>query len=266
MQKYKAEKTIKILLLCMTICSCATQHSYNKYDLMEATGRLDLVYKDKVGTCTAVAYEKKENKYRFFTAAHCVAEYNKDTATTSIVNAKMLLSVERKGGKVDVYAPTVVAVGDFGKNEDFAIIEVEIVDYQPIIPLDAYPVQLDEDIIIVTSPLMIGNLFLRGNVSKEKVYIDLPGENMNWKDCIVVQVNGLGVANASSGSALIRRENGAIIGIVAASIFNSRAHISLLVIPISKFMKFAKEIQEQPQAFPVVKEVLECNLDSGVCE
>ena len=70
------------------------------------------------------------------------------------------------------------------------------------------------------------------------------------------------MARGSSGAAIISEERKEIIAIFVSVIGNSQGHISAVAIPVSRFKKFADEVQQGKH--PLAKEIPNMSTNSSV--
>ncbi len=251
----KAHLTAVFMIICIPlfciVCSlCAPQpvRLPSAYEFKASTAIVSIftIETESIGLCIAGAFVKNKNKYLFFTDAHCMADYEKETGKTFLKRAVVLLVLEGKDGGLLHYPAKILAVGEMKNLEDLAILEVESDEDIPIIPLSKFGPELDEDVRIVTAPFgpKVGFLYLRGYVSKEKLG-ELPEvDNVNISGTFLAQIIGLGTAEGASGGRLLSVKRGEIIGICKGSMYNDKDHISLSFIPIAKFNNFYKEYLE----------------------
>jgi len=183
--------------------------------------------------CTATAYRKTEKGYRFISASHCVEG---DTAEER-KQAKYFVSADEKGTKTFLPA-RLIESGDKKRGDDFAIFEVEMEKGVSVIPLgdDSRLVPGDE-IINVASPMGLGKQFFKGYITA--LHVDRPPLDANevtWHDVMLVN---MGIGPGSSGSAVISEDQHAIIGFAVG---NFSANIGAIVLPVSAFKEFEKQV------------------------
>lgn len=247
------------LFFLLTFCiPCTAVAESAKSKFMKSTAML-IAYPDpsvkiedgsiKFTMCTALAYAKNGKKYRFFTAAHCVGDYDEKTSKTVLSKNEFYLVLE-KNSKGLVYKSEVLKIGEISDDlKDFAILEAEIDEDIPIVPFSKSRPKLDEDVRIVTAPIgpKIGLLQIRGYISKEKVN-DIKSTETKAGEMFVLQVQGLGSGKGSSGGGVFSVIQNAIVGIVITTFSNTNGHISLSITPIDKFNDFNKEYLQEEQA------------------
>lgn len=266
---------IKILVVFGSLCIlflyafCIRTTESKKYNFLESTAAVQISSNSNnshnastVDTflCTAVAFARDGNKYQFFTAAHCVADYNVETLKTVLKESVVYLTLEKQNGDKLVYEAKILAVGEMKNFEDLAILEAEIDEDIPIMVLSEHGHELDEDVKIVTVPSELGDiglLQLRGYISREKI-TDLEMESINVQadGAFIVQSIGLGLGYGASGGGVLGIKNNEILGVVTGAAFNRLGHVSLIITPVAKFKIFYKEYTEGKRPL-VKKEVVE---------
>lgn len=238
---------IFVQILC-TACNMVSDQS-EKYKFIRSTAALVMMSAtDKSeNLCTAVAFAKSGEKYQLFTAAHCVADYKKETSETIFKKTALHLIFEKQSGGKVAYEAKVLAIGEMKNLEDFAVLEAEIGENIPIMPLSKSGPELNEDILVATTPsefLSTGFFQFRGYVSREKMSNVTIFGNIETKDAFGMQINGLGSAGGTSGAGVFSVKRGAVVGIMIGSVANEIGNISLLVVPINKFNNFYLEFTE----------------------
>jgi len=225
--------------------SACQRKRHADYDaMMAASSRLEIKTKDGGGYCTATAFEKNGDIYRFITAAHCVAKYNEATQETILKEATYKVVLEEKDGNKISYDAKVRMVGELKNSEDVAVVEAKIDKLIPLISIADSDPKLGEDVAIVTAPTFLGNELVKGYISKKKFNNNLIVSGVNWRGFALMQKVGLGNGQGSSGGSIVSEERNAIIATVVGFIRTWQDHISLTVLPISKFKKFYNEAKQ----------------------
>ncbi len=183
--------------------------------------------------CTATAFEREGKKYRFLSAAHCVAEDDKERKIVVVETAHWAIAFTQPNGELFVPAKVVVA-GFQHRLDDFLVLEVEYDKNIPLMPLAPNDPHTGEIISNIAAPNNLGRCLFRGLVSEEKVNrsIEVSNDDLDWRGTAIVDVN---VAGGSSGSAIVSRRQK---GIIAVLIGSHSGHPMAFVIPISRFKKF----------------------------
>lgn len=249
-------KTIFLILALILPNLAFAEDLQNKF--VSATGVLHMVSKKDASTslCTTVAFSKKEKTYQFFTAAHCVADFKRETSESILTQKTLHIILENKTGGFIVTEAKVLTFGQMKDFNDFAILEAEFDGDIPIVPLSKDDPELDEDVRIVSAPLGagVGTLLIRGYVSKEKMLNMIMFANVDIKNAIALQFIGLGSASGSSGGGVWSIRRGAIVGILVGSIASNIGHVSLVAVPISKFNNFYIEYLQGKHPLPLSKQ------------
>ncbi|MCI0542297.1 trypsin-like peptidase domain-containing protein [bacterium] len=188
--------------------------------------------------CTATAFEKTNAVYRFWSAAHCIAQDDEEHEKVKIENTKIFLSFDETGTKMYIPAK-ILGVGYQHKGDDFAVLEVEVTDMRglapPVVPLAENSPQKDELLINIASPAGLGKLLFRGHVSLSSADRPLKVNDINWEGSMLLQIPaGFG----SSGSSVVSLWQGGILGVIVG-IWEG----NIVAIPIEKFKKFWERIQ-----------------------
>lgn len=182
--------------------------------------------------CTATAFEAvKGEGYNFVTAAHCVGsddvqkERSADPYKTSY-----FITFDETGAEKKFYPAAAAFVGYQSRGEDFAVFSVKTKETWTTVDLgDEKKVVDGAQYWNIASPLGLGRQTFEGVVSS--VYLDRPliQGDINWKGTLVLQQAG--VNGGSSGSALISKDQRAIIGFLVGSVGSS----TIIAIPVSRF-------------------------------
>ena len=261
-KQYRVFSYICLIALLIFGISCGKPDLRKEF--ISATGIL-LIYKNSqfLGNCTTVAYERNQNKYKFFTAAHCVSEYKPETSETVFQNVDLAIILEKQNGDRQIHHAKILAIGELKNFDDFVILEVETDKYIPIVSFGQFDPKFNENVAIVTSPVGVefGSVFLKGYVSKEKINNKLVNNSgVNLQGAFGMQIIGLGSAQGTSGSGVFSLESNAVVGIVHGSIANERGHSTIIAIPIFKFNDFDKKYEFE-RVSPFVKSELRCTPD-----
>jgi hypothetical protein len=188
--------------------------------------------------CTATAFERSGKKYRFVTAAHCVASDDTTHERVDVEKTNWFITFDEPHNKNLVEAK-VLAAGYQHRGDDFAVVEVELDKEVPTIPLAANDPVLGENISNFASPLGLGKQLFRGHVSMEVLDRPVVSGDINWKGATLLQMSS---GPGSSGSAIIsHRQKGIVAFLVGTITFRSSPNI--VAIPVGKFRKFWTDVQ-----------------------
>lgn len=181
--------------------------------------------------CTATAFEKIPQGYLFVTAAHCIGADDTDKErSASPFKISFFITFDEAKVEKRFFPATPVWVGYQSRGEDLAVFSVETKEDWPTLTIG------DEKLIVdgaqywnIASPLGLGRQVFEGVVSS--VYLDRPlvQGDINWQGTLVLQQAG--VNGGSSGSALIHKEQRAIIGFLVGTVGGS----TIIAIPVSRF-------------------------------
>lgn len=182
--------------------------------------------------CTATAFEQiKGEGYNFVTAAHCVGsddvqkERSADPYKTSY-----FITFDETGVEKKFYPAKPAFVGYQSRGEDLAVFSVQTKETWPMVGLgDEKKIADGAPYWNIASPLGLGRQVFDGVVSS--VYLDRPliQGDINWKGTLVLQQAG--VNGGSSGSALVSKDQRAIIGFLVGAVGGS----TIIAIPVSRF-------------------------------
>jgi len=186
--------------------------------------------------CTATAFEKKGKMTHFVSAAHCVAEDNTAHGRVNVSKANWYITFDDPGKKSFLEAK-IIGVGYQHRGDDFAVLEVELDQDVPMIPLADRDPSLGEEISNFASPGGLGKQLFRGHISMEKLQRPLISGDINWKNTTLIQTM---VGPGSSGSSVISIKQE---GIVAFIVGMMRGSPSVISIPVSKFKAFWTDVQ-----------------------
>lgn len=219
-------------------------------DLMAATGRLELyIVEDKLlRGCTATAFERKGDTYRFLTVAHCMTITNGADSEIVLLPFNFRIKLEKSDGKTEYYPAEVIfwrqsKLGSYDY-EDYAVVEAKIDREIPVIPLsDTDPVLKEEFTMVTAAPLHIGNQFYEGYIRRENIVVE---ENEEVVDNVcVISTGGLGEGRGASGAAIVSKKQAAIVAMIIAGLANNKkTHITPLAVKILKFRKAYSEFKK----------------------
>lgn len=207
-------------------------------DFRKATALLYV--QDERGTmfmmCTATAFEKKDDVYKFVSASHCLAQDDTTHDRVEVSQAEWFITFDDLDQK-KFYPAKILAAGYQHNGDDFAVVEVKLDITVPTMSLAAADPSLGEDITNIASPGGLGKQLFRGHVSMEKLGRPLIEGDINWKGATLLQtISGPG----SSGSAVVSIQQK---GIVAFIVGRTSGSPSVVAIPVSKFKKFWADVQ-----------------------
>lgn len=195
--------------------------------------------------CTATAFERQGELTRFLTAAHCVTEPSSEVGVKlKVTETPLFLSKDDKDTKKYIRA-NVVEVGREEKGYDYAIVSAKM--GLPLTPLGDERTEASHvEVINVAAPAGLGLVSFQGQVALK--YIDRPliENEINWRESMLVTVPAEG---GSSGSAIVSRDTGKIIGILVG-----RWRSLVIGIPASRVKSRASDMVLYPQAKKLVYE------------
>lgn len=178
--------------------------------------------------CTATAYRKTLNVYRFASAAHCV-EGDDDVDQQ---DQKFFITLDNTGTKTFIPAKLIRA-GDKMRGDDFSIFEVTTDASFDVVSLgDEKVLHLGDKVYNISGPLGLGKQYFEGYVSSAP--LDRPKLNagdVQWRGSYLVSIGG---GPGSSGSVIVKYN--LIVGFFVGS-FNSPG-IGHIIIPVSQFKTF----------------------------
>lgn len=235
------------IVACLLGACEAEDKLYIKKDMIAATGQLVLFSDGQWrGRCTTTAFERKQNLYRFITAAHCVANYNMATGRTVLKpNSAFFIFFENSKGMNVIHNAALLAVGDMDALEDFAILEAEINTRIPTVPIGQSDPEIGDKISLITNARINFMEFFSGQVSSEEVPVNFfTNTGQNLKGYFTLQgLTDLGNAMGASGSVIVSHRQNAIVGVLTASFKNEQSGRAIIAMPISKFKKFYEKFQ-----------------------
>ncbi len=188
--------------------------------------------------CTATAFERKGDIYRFITAAHCVADDDTDHKRVSVAQTNWYVTFDEAGLK-EFHPAKILYVGYQSRGDDFAILEAELKREIPVIPLAERDGEKGETIDNVAAPLALGKQLFDGHVSLEDLDRPVIKDTINWWHAMLLQVN---VGPGSSGSAVVSRKQEAIIAVLVGNV-SFRSSPNVVAIPVSKLRRFLKAVK-----------------------
>jgi hypothetical protein len=190
--------------------------------------------------CTATAFERNGDVYRFLTAAHCVATDDEEHDTVKLKNEDnrwLLTFDDAKSDAQLTYRVHVAAVGYQHRQDDFAILEATIKDHVvPLVPFAANPAHRLEKVLNIAAPQGLGKQDFIGTISNEDLDRPVKSDNINWMHAYVLQIP---VAGGSSGSAVVSLEQKGIVAVLVG-VINAGGGTYTIAIPIARFHKFWK--------------------------
>lgn len=248
-------KTVSLLILAASLASCSSAvyppvlyaqkppaNAYNSDDELvnRFWGATALLYEqDSQGTmdmaCTATAFERSGDTYRFVTAAHCVAEDDDDKGQVELYPKEWYITFDDPQKKNFLHAK-VVAAGYQHEGHDFAVLEVKTKEYIPVMPFAPKRAILDEPVINIASPDGYGKQLFRGHVSMPQLNRPVKVRDINWEKAIMLQIN---IGDGSSGSAVVSTKQGGIVAFMVGTGISSRSQ-NVIAIPAYKFHRFWK--------------------------
>lgn len=190
-----------------------------------------------VTLCTATAYEKKDGKTYFLTAAHCLTEPGKD-GENKVIEDPVYLSRDEPDTKQYVRAD-IVEVGKQEKSYDYGLLKSSL--SVPVIPLgDERDEPAHVDVVNVAAPAGVGLVTFRGNIALKRIDRPLIVGDINWTGGMLADVI---IEGGSSGSALVSKDSGKIIGLLVGHWGNLS-----IAVPVSRVKSPPKEFVLFPAA------------------
>ena len=197
-----------------------------------ASGGMDMA-------CTATAFEKGSKGYLFVSASHCVAEDDKTHQKAVVSSSPFYISFDQVKDKTFHWAEGVMA-GYQGRGDDFAVLSVDTKEERPTMPLgQAGQVKMGEEVLNVAAPVGLGRQLFFGRVSLVNMDRPVPSREINWKNAMLLQVDG---GPGSSGSSVISLEHEAIICFIVGSV---KGNPSVVSIPVSRFLSFRDAVRRR---------------------
>ena len=191
-------------------------------------------------TCTATAFERNENTYRFVTASHCVSEDN--TRSGRVVMAPTSWYLLLKESKVQkYYGAKVIAAGYQSRGDDLAVLEAELDVEIPVIPLAETDGTVGESVSIVAGPYGLGKQLFRGHVTMSYLNRPIRGRTLNWEGVTLLQISS---GPGASGSSVVSSHREKIIAILVGRIGSSRGTPAIATVPVSRLHAFLNAVDQ----------------------
>lgn len=185
-------------------------------------------------TCTATAYKKILNGYRFASAAHCV-EGDDDSEQA---DQRFFIMLDTAGTKTFIPAKLLKA-GDKMRGDDFSIFEVITPAPFEVIELGTETtLELGDRVYNVSGPLGLGKQYFEGYISSAP--LDRPkldAGDVAWRGSYLVSIGG---GPGSSGSVIVSVKQKAIVGFFVGSF--QAPGVGHIVIPVSQFKAFEASV------------------------
>lgn len=192
--------------------------------------------------CTGTIFERNNNKYRIVTAAHCVSDDDLVRGKVAAMPIRWFITFENPNDH-SFLEVKLVGAGYQSNGDDLAVLELETNKDLPFIPIADEDPKLGEDFINVASPMGLGKQLFYGQISKERLELPVISGTINWRNNVLVQTQS---GPGSSGSSIVSRCSGKIIGILVGSIaYPDRGTPNVVVVPISRFKKFYSGIKSE---------------------
>ncbi len=229
-----------VLSMCLAVSAYAEEDSLIDLNSLEknVVSSVGLLYgKTMDGAmtmhCTATAFEREGDVYRFVTAAHCVAVDDIIHERVQVVPVQFFVTFDKES-EVKFYSAKLVAVGYMHNGDDFAVFEATLDRRIGTMPLAVKNPSLGENFVNYAGPLGLGLALYRGHVSMAKINRPIISDEINWVDASMLQGDS---GPGSSGSAIVSQRQKGIIAILVGGI-NDRGYKGIVVIPVEKFHKF----------------------------
>lgn len=186
--------------------------------------------------CTGTVFEHIGNKYRIVTAAHCVSDDDLLRSKAAAMPLRWYVSFEGDKEDGSLLEVRLVGVGFQTNGDDFAVLELQSDKKFPVIPLSLTDPSVGEEFVNVASPMGLGKQLFYGQVSSDPLKVPIVNGTINWRENVLVQTQS---GPGASGSSIIDRCTGKIIGILVGSIaYPNRGTPNVVVVPVSRFRKF----------------------------
>ncbi len=186
--------------------------------------------------CTATAFERDGDTYRFVTAAHCFETKLTDVRCLSLDE---MMPLEKPDEKC-LFTAKPLVIGNRFAGQDLAVIESKMpgVDL-PIIPLAISDPEVGDYVINVGAPKLENKQLYRGVVRKINFYRTIFSDRGTaWRDATLVALSKGAAQGGTSGSAIVSETKGGIMAILVGKTYWTNMTIAL---PISQFKKFWKD-------------------------
>jgi hypothetical protein len=180
--------------------------------------------------CTATAFERQDNVYRFLTAAHCLGSDRRDRELSADTSKDVyFLTADETDGPKRFWPATPVFVGYQSRTDDFAIFEATSTEDWPTVPLgDERDLENGAAYWNIAAPLGLGKQIQEGTIANLSLDRPVVQGDINWRGTLVLQQTG--VNGGSSGSALISKDTQKIVGVLVGSIGQS----TIVAVPVSR--------------------------------
>ncbi|PIT88078.1 MAG: hypothetical protein COU29_03630 [Candidatus Magasanikbacteria bacterium CG10_big_fil_rev_8_21_14_0_10_36_32] len=189
--------------------------------------------------CSATVFEKEGNIYRLITSAHCLVEDEQYDGIVRVLPYNIFIAHNSLDSLI--FSARLVAIGFQGRYDDFAVLQAEIVDDTiPAIPLAKSDPVIGEEVVNVSFPSLVGRQLVRGITMIEQVEIS-SGEMKGDKVTVFDLTSGSG----SSGSAIVSREQKAIVGVLTGG-YSQEGQLlneTTVGLPVSKFRIFWEAVK-----------------------
>lgn len=188
---------------------------------------------DQKMVCTATAYRKTADIYRFASAAHCVSG-DKDVQQKQ---QKFFVTLDNAGAKV-FFPAKLIQAGDKNVGDDFSIFEVSTKEHFETVPLgDDTKLEIGEPVQNIAAPFGMGKQYFQGYVSTgmiDRPKIDIG--DVSWHDIYLVEIGG---GPGSSGSSIVDLKQQAIVGFLVGMTTSDTGKI---IVPVSQFKAFEAKV------------------------
>lgn len=190
--------------------------------------------------CTATAFEKAGDTYRFVTASHCIGSDDaQKEKVAAYKNIPFYISFDESDEK-KFYRAKAHSVGYQHRGDDFAVFEVTSKSEWPIVPIGDEKLEKEGNPLInVASPLGLGKQVFHGSISKMELDRPIVQGDINWKGTMLIQMPG--TDGGSSGSSLMSPKQEAIVGFLVGTIGGT----TITAIPASRFTTFQKLVADK---------------------
>lgn len=201
-------------------------------------------------TCSATAFARRGNTYQLLTNAHCVAA---DKLKNGLVDVlPMDLYVAFSDSDTTLFPARLLAVGYRSQGDDFAVLEVDIDESLPVIPLSKADPRPGESVINVSFPYVSGKLLGKRLVHGEVTHVGVDFSLYESDNKVIgsdVFITDMFSGGGSSGSAIVSPEQNAIVGVLTGAwCEDGKLCEETSGFPISKFRAFweASQAGEYP--------------------
>lgn len=185
--------------------------------------------------CTATAFKKDGDTYRFVTAAHCVGEDDSAKEKVAKFNTTAFYITFDGSDPKTFHRAKVEYVGYQHRGDDFSTFVVKSKLEWPVIDVGDEKKEAEGNPVInVASPLGLGLQVFRGAISKLELDRQIIQGDINWSGVVLLQMPGTN--GGSSGSAVISETQHAIVAFLVGTIGGT----TIAAIPASRFTAFEK--------------------------